>query len=76
MVIDATGAHACEELIAAAKAIGSQPFRRLINTHHHGDHVNGNQFFRRSRSSATHTVATKCARPCDHAGVGQAGRLR
>ena len=27
------------------KAAGDKPFRRLINTHHHGDHVNGNQFF-------------------------------
>ena len=27
------------------KAAGDRPFRRLISTHHHGDHVNGNQFF-------------------------------
>jgi cyclase len=47
MVIDATGApmHAKSFIAAARRAIGDRPFRRLINTHHHGDHVNGNQFF-------------------------------
>jgi len=47
MVIDATGApmHAKSFIAAAKQAIGGRPFRRLINTHHHGDHVNGNQFF-------------------------------
>jgi cyclase len=46
-VIDATGAplHAKAFIGAAKKAAGDKPFRRLINTHHHGDHVNGNQFF-------------------------------
>jgi cyclase len=47
MVLDATGAplHAKSFIAAAKKAAGDKPFRRLINTHHHGDHVNGNQFF-------------------------------
>jgi cyclase len=47
MVIDATGApvHAKHFIAAARQAAGDRPFRRLINTHHHGDHVNGNQFF-------------------------------
>jgi len=32
--------------IAAAKqATGGKPFSELINSHHHGDHVAGNQFF-------------------------------
>jgi cyclase len=47
MAIDSTGAplHAKAFIAAAKKATGDKPFRRLINTHHHGDHVNGNQFF-------------------------------
>ena len=47
MIIDATGApvHAKHFIAAARQAAGDRPFRRLINTHHHGDHVNGNQFF-------------------------------
>jgi cyclase len=47
MIIDATGAplHAKNFIAEARKAAGDRPFRRLISTHHHGDHVNGNQFF-------------------------------
>ena len=47
MVIDAAGApfHAKALIAAAQKASGGKPIRRLIDTHHHGDHVNGNQFF-------------------------------
>ena len=47
MVIDSTGApmHAKSFIAAAKQAIGGRPFRRLINTHHHGDDVNGNQRF-------------------------------
>jgi glyoxylase-like metal-dependent hydrolase (beta-lactamase superfamily II) len=32
-------------LAAAKKATGGKPIAQLINTHHHGDHVAGNQFF-------------------------------
>ena len=47
MIIDATGAplHAKAFIAAIREAEGNKPFRRLLNTHHHGDHVNGNQFF-------------------------------
>jgi cyclase len=47
MAIDATGAplHARAFIDASRKAAPGKPFRRLLNTHHHGDHVNGNQFF-------------------------------
>ena len=34
--------------IAAAKQATGKDFGRLILTHHHGDHVNGNQFFTRT----------------------------
>ena len=27
------------------RAIGNKPFNRVVNTHNHGDHVNGNQWF-------------------------------
>src|SRR5581483_5954739 len=32
-------------IAAAKKATGGKPIAQLINTHHHGDHVAGNQFF-------------------------------
>ena len=47
MAIDATqGPIPARAFIAASKqATAGKEFGRLINTHHHGDHVNGNQFF-------------------------------
>ena len=46
MAIDATqGPLPAKGFIAAAKQATGKDFGRLINTHHHGDHVNGNQFF-------------------------------
>ena len=46
MVIDALAApmHA-KNFIAAIRKVTDKPFRQLINTHHHGDHVAGNQYF-------------------------------
>jgi cyclase len=46
MVIDSTTApfHA-KAFIAEIRKVTDKPFRHLINTHHHGDHVLGNQFF-------------------------------
>lgn len=46
MVIDALAApiHA-KNFVAAIRKVTDKPFRHLINTHHHGDHVNGNQYF-------------------------------
>ena len=46
MAIDATqGPFPARGFIAASKQATGKDFGRLINTHHHGDHVNGNQFF-------------------------------
>ncbi len=46
LAIDATqGPIPAKAFIAASKQATGKDFGRLINTHHHGDHVNGNQFF-------------------------------
>ena len=46
LAIDATqGPIPANAFIAASKQATSKDFGRLVNTHHHGDHVNGNQFF-------------------------------
>jgi cyclase len=46
MVIDSLAApmHAAR-FVDAIRKVTDKPFRHLINTHHHGDHVNGNQYF-------------------------------
>jgi len=47
LVIDTLGQpfHVRNFMAAVRTTIGSKPFGRIINTHHHSDHVNGNQFF-------------------------------
>jgi glyoxylase-like metal-dependent hydrolase (beta-lactamase superfamily II) len=46
MVIDTLTApiHAAN-FIASIRKVTDKPFRHVINTHHHSDHVNGNQYF-------------------------------
>ncbi len=46
MVIDTTAApiHA-KNFIQAIRKVTDKPFHHVFNTHHHGDHVMGNQFF-------------------------------
>lgn len=47
MVIDTLAAplHTKALMAAARNAAGNKPFGRVVNTHHHGDHTAGNQFF-------------------------------
>jgi cyclase len=53
MAIDATqGPIPAKAFIAAARQATGKEIGRLVNTHHHGDHVNGNQFFTRAEISS------------------------
>src|SRR6476619_1205443 len=45
MVVDALAAPMhTRAFVAAIRRTTDKPFRHLINTHHHSDHVNGNQY--------------------------------
>jgi glyoxylase-like metal-dependent hydrolase (beta-lactamase superfamily II) len=45
MVIDALAAPMhTRAFVSAMRKTSDKPFRHLINTHHHSDHVNGNQY--------------------------------
>src|SRR5262245_47812309 len=44
MVIDALAAPMhTRAFVTAMRRVSDKPFRHLLNTHHHSDHVNGNQ---------------------------------
>jgi cyclase len=61
MAIDATqGPLPARAFIAAAKQATGKDFGRLINTHHHGDHVNGNQFFPHAEISSHPYCRQEC----------------
>lgn len=46
LVIDALAAPKhTKAFVEAIRRVTDKPFRHLINTHHHSDHVNGNQYF-------------------------------
>lgn len=42
VVVDSQFPEQSEHLIAALRKTSEQPFKYLINTHHHGDHTSGN----------------------------------
>ena len=61
MAIDATqGPLPARAFIAAAKQATGKDFGRLVNTHHHGDHVNGNQFFTHAEISSHPYCREEC----------------
>ena len=46
LVVDATaGPIHAKNFIAAIRKVTDKPFRHLVNTHHHTDHVGGSQYF-------------------------------
>ena len=61
MAIDAMqGPVPAKTFIAAAKKATGKEFGRLVNTHHHGDHVNGNQFFTHAEISSHPYCRSEC----------------
>jgi glyoxylase-like metal-dependent hydrolase (beta-lactamase superfamily II) len=54
VVVDSQFPDSAGHLIEELKKKNSKPFRYLINTHHHGDHTNGNVAF---KGLAEHVIA-------------------
>ena len=46
LIIDAQSAKRVAELDSAIRTVSTRPVRLVINTHYHGDHVEGNAHFR------------------------------
>src|SRR5689334_1400709 len=47
VMVDTCVAKSAEKLLAAVKRISSRPLRYDIDTHAHGDHTGGNEFFQK-----------------------------
>ncbi|MBX2827739.1 MAG: MBL fold metallo-hydrolase [Flavobacteriaceae bacterium] len=45
LVIDSQFADATPEILSNIRTLSDQPIKFLVNTHHHGDHVGGNENF-------------------------------
>ena len=54
VVVDAQFPDPAKHLVAELQKQSSQPFKKLINTHHHGDHTSGNIAF---KGLAEHVLA-------------------
>ena len=49
LVIDSQFKDLAPGIVAQIKKVSDKPIKFLLNTHHHGDHVGGNEVFRSSR---------------------------
>ncbi|GAB5401718.1 MAG: MBL fold metallo-hydrolase [Aureisphaera sp.] len=45
LVIDSQFAEASPQILASIRQLSDKPIKFLVNTHHHGDHVGGNENF-------------------------------
>ena len=46
VVVDSQFKDLAPGIVAKIKTVTDKPIKYLVNTHHHGDHVGGNEFFR------------------------------
>jgi cyclase len=59
VVVDDQYAPLADRIQAALKGITDQPIRFIINTHYHGDHTGGNEFFQKQAPIIAHDNVRK-----------------
>src|SRR6266536_184116 len=59
VVVDDQYAPLADRIQAALKGITDKPVRFIINTHYHGDHTGGNEFFQRQAPIIAHDNVRK-----------------
>ena len=74
VVVDDQYAPLADRIQAALKGITDKPVRFIINTHYHGDHTGGNEFFQRQAPIIAHDNVRKRLETGGAAGNG--GSLR
>ena len=70
LIVDSQFAQLSGKIIAAISRLTDQPIRFIVNTHHHGDHVGGNENLRVSGDTVT---GGNMPGPVPYAGEGAAG---
>jgi cyclase len=59
VIVDDESAPLAEKIQAALKGITDKPVRFVINTHYHGDHVGGNEYFQKQTPIIAHDNVRK-----------------
>jgi glyoxylase-like metal-dependent hydrolase (beta-lactamase superfamily II) len=74
VVVDDQYAPLADRIQAALKGITDKPVRFIINTHYHGDHTGGNEFFQKQAPIIAHDNVRK--RLAEGGAAGNGGSVR
>ncbi len=70
VIVDDQYAPLADKIQAALKGITDKPVRFIINTHYHGDHTGGNEFFQKQAPIIAHDNVRKRLEEGGQAGNG------
>jgi glyoxylase-like metal-dependent hydrolase (beta-lactamase superfamily II) len=70
VIVDDQYAPLAEKIQAALKGVTDKPVRFIINTHYHGDHTGGNEFFQKQAPIIAHDNVRKRLEEGGQAGNG------
>ncbi|MGA8067323.1 MAG: MBL fold metallo-hydrolase [Terriglobales bacterium] len=75
VIVDDQYAPLADKIQAALKGITEKPVRFIINTHYHGDHTGGNEFFQKQAPVIAHDNVRKRLEAGGQAGNGSSIRM-